>query len=188
MNHLSASIKGFYPFPGDPLQQGILGWIFRDVHQAVVVRYGGEGGGDGNERMLVDFMTAGGVTHPVWWDERLKWHVLLGGEIEGEVRIRQYAQSSSADSKMSRLRRRLEEYDTRMSLYSGNCRVFACRVVREVERLNAEDDEDRGSARAWAAARAADARLAFGLLRAGLLPAAYPLAVLALCWEGVKGL
>lgn len=48
---LSATIKGFYPFPGDPLRHGLLGWLFRDVHQAVAVRCGGD-------RLLVDFMTA----------------------------------------------------------------------------------------------------------------------------------
>ena len=128
------------------------------------------------------------MSHPVWWDERLKWHVLLGGSIRGEVRMRNYGPPSPPGSKMARLRHRLSAYGSDLSLYSSNCRVFACRAVREVERLNAEDDEDAGSRRAKAAELAADARLAFGLLRAGLLPAVYPLVTLALCWEGLSGL
>jgi len=178
---LSATIKGFYPFPGKPSKRGFLGWLFKDAHQAVVVR-------SGSDKLLVDFMTAGGATHPVWWDENVRRDVWLGGAIEGEVRLRNFGKLSPPGSKMGRLREWLLAYDTEndLSLYTSNCRVFACRVVREVERLNAEDDEDAGSLRANAAELMADVRLAFGLFRAGLLPAVYPLAVLAFCWDALS--
>ena len=35
----------------------------------------------------MDFMTRGGAAHPVWWSEPVQWHVLLGGGIDGEVRL-----------------------------------------------------------------------------------------------------
>mmetsp|Transcript_22981 Transcript_22981/g.50087 ORF Transcript_22981/g.50087 Transcript_22981/m.50087 type:complete len:110 (+) Transcript_22981:398-727(+) len=49
--------------------------------------------GSGKYRMkkttlLMDFMTKGGASHPVWYDEITKWNVFLGGNIEGEVRIK----------------------------------------------------------------------------------------------------
>ena len=47
---------------------------------------------------------------------------------------------------------------------------------------NAEGEEDAVSA------FRSDLKLAFGLLRAGMLPAAYPLGTLWLCWEGIKDL
>ena len=119
----------------------------------------------------------------MWWDERVKWHVLLGGSIEGEVRIRDSGSTRSPPgSKLDRLRQYLRDQGNEMQLYHSNCRVFACRVQREVERLNAEGEEDAVSA------FRSDLKLAFGLLRAGLLPAAYPLGTLWLCWEGIKDL
>ena len=70
-----------------------------------------------------------------------------------------------------------------MNLYTSNCRIFAARVRREVERLNAEDKEGKDDVRA---ALAADARLAAAVIHAATLPALYPLAILAICWEGLK--
>ena len=36
---------------------------------------------------MLDFMTLGGGAHPVWWDERVQYTVLFGGNIDGEVRV-----------------------------------------------------------------------------------------------------
>ena len=180
---LEVRTLGFYPFPCGPGAHGPFGWLFKDTHQAVSIRCG-------SERLFADFMTAGGQSHPVWWDERVKWHVLLGGSIRGEVRIRSSGRRSS--HKLERLRQRLAGYSTDMNLYTNNCRVFACRAVREVERLNSEEGaysaapEADGSG-AWREL-AADARLYWGLLRAGALPALYPLGVLALCAEMLRDL
>ena len=193
---LEVRTLGFYPFPAGPAAHGPLAFLFKDTHQAVSVGYAS----GGSERLFADFMTAGGQAHPVWWDERVKWHVLLGGSIRGEVRIRSSGARAAEGSKLERLRERLSAYSTDMNLYTNNCRVFACRAVREVERLNAEVDSaapwpyedgaepaaggaDRGGAGAPFAPRelAAEARLYVGLLRAGALPALYPLGVLALC-------
>ena len=79
-----------------------------------------------------------------------------------------------------------------MNLYTNNCRVFACRAVREVERLNSEEGAysaapEADESGAWREL-AADARLYWGLLRAGALPALYPLGVLALCAEMLRDL
>ena len=49
-----------------------------------------------------------------------------------------------------------------------------------------EDEQDEARRRSLEAA--ADARLAFALLRAGLLPALYPLGIAAICWEGLSGI
>ena len=38
--------------------------------------------------VLLDFMTKGGASHPVWYDEIVKWQVFSGGSIEGEVRMK----------------------------------------------------------------------------------------------------
>ena len=177
-DRLECKIVGFYPFPAGVSKHGPLAWIFRDTHQAVSVKTA-----CGKDRLFVDFMTAGGQAHPVWWDERVKWHVLLGGSIEGEVRIRDSGSTRSPPgSKLDRLRQYLRDQGNEMQLYHSNCRVFACRVQREVERLNAEGEEDAVSA------FRSDLKLAFALLRAGLLPAAYPLGTLWLCWEGIKDL
>ena len=158
-------IRGFYPFPGGP--RGPIAWLLRDTHQAIVIT-------DGSDRVFLDFMTEGGAAHPVWWDERVKWEVLLGRSIRGEVRLRNSGVRGAPGSKLNRLREKAAGYDRNMSLYTNNCRVFCARMEREVARLNAEP------------AAAADRRLAFAVLRAGLLPALYPASVLWLCWVGLR--
>ncbi len=111
---LSCRILGFYPFPTPP-PKGILGWMLRDTHQAILVESisypsysiiddvdsGNECAAlhkHNNERqrrsrrrkraVLLDFMTKDGEFHPVWYDEATKWNVMLGSSIKGEVRIR----------------------------------------------------------------------------------------------------
>ena len=79
---LTSRVRGYFPFPIGEADRGPLYWLFRDVHQAVHIR-SSEG-----ERLTADYMTAGGAAHPVWWDENLKWRVLLGATIAGEVRVR----------------------------------------------------------------------------------------------------
>lgn len=180
---LVCKIQGFYPFPKSA-KQGVLAWLFRDTHQAILVS-----SADG--RIFADFMTAGGQAHSVWWDDATKWHVLCGGCIDGEVRVRSSSKGGMAldlspDSKLARLESTLRDYDCSMNLYTNNCRIFACRMEREVQRLNAEDAVDAGDARAGELL--ADVRLAFGLLKAAALPALYPLGTLLLCWEGIKDL
>ena len=191
---LSCQVIGFYPFPGGP--RGPLAWLFRDTHQALSVV------GEDQARLHMDFMTEGGQAHPVWWDERVKWRVLLGQSIRGEVRIRGGGRSglrlvegvggvaagddaTSSSSKLERLRQIAEGYDCRMNLYSNNCRIFCARMRREAERLNAEE---LGAEEARARALAADVRLAIALFRASLLPMLYPGGVLLLCWEGLRDL
>lgn len=188
---LSCRIKGFYPFPGGP--RGPVASLFRDTHQAIVVTTSA-----GSDRAFMDFMTEGGAAHPVWWDESVKWRVMLGGSIRGEVRMRNSGGtrdgSSSSDqqpsSKLERLRAVAAQYDTEMNLYSNNCRIFCARMEREVARLNAEDEEqppaDETAVRL--AAFAADSRLALAVLRAGVLPALYPSGVFLFCWDGIKTL
>ena len=87
-------------------------------------------------------------------------------------------------TKLARLRDYADGYDRRMNLYTSNCRMFAARVRREVERLNAEDEQEGTDD--VRAALAADARLAAAVIHAATLPALYPLAILAICWEGLK--
>ena len=182
---LSSKILGFYPFPAGPEAHGWLAWFFKDTHQAIAVRTS-----LGSSRLFVDFMTAGGQSHPVWWDERTKYEVLLGGSITGEVRIRDSGEPPAPGSKLARLRDFAAEYDSRhlLSLYTSNCRIFCARMQREVERLNAEDREDAGTTVGRRAAFVADARLALAIFASGLLPALYPLGTLAVCWEGLRDL
>jgi len=137
---LSCKVRGFYPFAGGP--RGPVAWLFRDTHQALSVV------GEDKARLHMDFMTEGGPAHPVWWDEGVKWKVLLGQSIQGEVRIRSggrgglrlvegvgvggAAPGASASSKLERLREIAEAYDCRMNLYSNNCRIFCARMRRAV--------------------------------------------------------
>ena len=181
---LKCRIKGFYPFPGD-VPAGIFGWLFRDTHQAILVRTSA-----GSDSLFMDFMTEGGAAHPVWWDEALKWQVLLGQSIDGEVRVRVIGEGGAPGSKLRRLREAAEDYSERpLNLYVSNCRIFCARMQREVERLNAEDaDVVDARWRRRASELAADARLAAAILRAGTLPLAYPAGVLLLCWDGLTGL
>jgi len=182
---LSCRVKGFYPFSEvhrlDDGVGGLFGWLFKDTHQAVVVRTSA-----GSARLFMDFMTEGGQSNPVWWCEAAKWHVFLGGDIRGEVRIRASGSPPLPGSKLARLRTIAEAYDCRMNLYTSNCRIFAACMQREVDRLNSEDDAT--GRRRYARELAADGRLVFAILSAGLLPTAYPLAILLLCWEGLKDL
>ena len=183
---LTCEVLGFYPFGTGVAGHGASSFLWRDTHVAIRVR-SSRGGA-----LLMDFMTKGGQLHPVWWDERVKWSVLLGGSIRGEVRIRELGARAPADSKLGRLRTVAESYDDEMNLYSSNCRTFAARMRRAVERLNAQDAECAGVPPAPSQVRraelAADARLALGVVSAGLLPALYPLGILALCWEGLTKL
>ena len=167
---LSCRVRGFFPFPSGP--QGPLGWLFRDTHQAITVTNGRAG-----ERLTMDFMTAAGQAHPVWWDETVKWQVMLGQSIDGEVCIRG---ECSPGSKLERLREAAERYDTNMNLYSNNCRIFCARMRREAVRLNPEATPG--------AELAADARLLLALVRSSTLPMLYPLGILFLCREGIAGL
>jgi len=174
---LSCRIKGFYPFP-----QGINGpvaWLFRDTHQAIVVSTTA-----GNCTLLLDFMTSGGQAHPVWFDETTKWKVFLGQNIRGEVRIRSIGsvKTSPQGSKIERFRAAAAAYDNNMNIYANNCRIFCTRMEREVERLNSEDADYAGQP---TAAAMADARLAFGILRAVALPMLYPALIIWICWAGL---
>ena len=111
-----------------------------------------------------------GQAHPVWWDEGVKWKVLLGQSIQGEVRIRTGGRGArpdagreglrlvegmggaasggddvpSSSSKLERLREIAEGYDCSMNLYSNNCRVFCARMRREAV-------AQHGQGAAWAA-------------------------------------
>jgi hypothetical protein len=192
---LSCQVKGFYPFAesirtSDGLG-GVLGWTFKDTHQAVYVRSSDK---DAPVPVLrLDFMTEGGQSHPVWYNEAVKWHVFLGGDIRGEVRIRTLGGGTPGEAprpgtKLARLRVYAAGYDRRMNLYTSNCRIFAARVRREVARLNAEEAPKGARAMARFAELAADARLAAAIVHAATLPALYPLAILAICWEGLKDL
>ena len=211
---LSCRVKGFYPFAEATRTSdgvgGVLGFLFKDTHQAIIVS-----SSKGSAKLFMDFMTEGGQSHPVWYNEAVKWNVLLGGNIRGEVRIREVgkvdgggddaAQAAAApflipaaaasdgaplgdETKLQSLKRIAARYDCTMNLYTSNCRIFAARMRREVERLNALDSLDAGTPRAIAAELAADARLAAAVLHAGLLPALYPIGVLLVCWDGLQGL
>ena len=172
---LSSSIKGFFPFP-----QGINGpisWLFKDIHQAIWVSTTA-----GECRLELDFMTEGGQAHPVWWDESIQWRVLLGQDIHGEVRIRCRRGACPSGSKLERVQEAAAAYDSRMNLYTNNCRIFCARMRREVQRL---DDEDATDAGAMQRRHAADALLALSVAEARLLPLLYPISMLAVCWGGV---
>mmetsp|Transcript_35181 Transcript_35181/g.110536 ORF Transcript_35181/g.110536 Transcript_35181/m.110536 type:complete len:241 (+) Transcript_35181:63-785(+) len=183
---LTCRVKGFYPFPESEGGGGLARWLFRDTHQAVAVRSMRRSPvACESSSLLMDFMTRGGAAHPVWWSEPVQWHVLLGGGIDGEVRLRASGSAVPAGSKLAAVRDFAAAYDERpLSLYSGNCRVFCARVRREVARLN---NADLSRPARQAAEAAADARLALSLLHAGALPALYPAVALALCWEGLWG-
>ena len=191
---LSCRIKGFYPFPGD-VPAGVFGWLVRDTHQAISVRTSA-----GSDSLFMDFMTEGGAAHPVWWDETVKWQVLFGQNIGGEVRIRVTGEGGAPGSKLQRLRETAEAYAERpLNLYFSNCRIFCARMEREVERLNAEDVQPPAGEEAQSrlagldlrsrtAELKADARLAAAILRAGTLPLLYPAGVTLLCWDGLRDL
>lgn len=174
-------VKGFYPFP-----QGIKGpvaWLFRDTHQAISVSTAG-----GESKLLIDFMTEGGQAHPVWWDEAVKWRVLLGGSIRGEVRVRGTGEVCEHGTKLHRLAAAATAYDSRMNLYTNNCRIFCARMEREAQRLNDEDADDAGLPSARCRIALADARLALAIANAAALPMLYPASILLLCWNGLRDL
>mmetsp|Transcript_30464 Transcript_30464/g.62013 ORF Transcript_30464/g.62013 Transcript_30464/m.62013 type:complete len:226 (-) Transcript_30464:231-908(-) len=141
----------------------------------------------GQGRLFMDFMTEGGAAHPVWYDETTKLAVLLGGCINGEVRIRESA-APSPGSKLGRLRSAAVNYDSRMNIYSNNCRIFCAKMQREVERLNAENEaqgaNDDGGGESLGA-RAAESRLAFAIARSALLPMLYPASALIMVFVGL---
>ena len=181
---LEQKVVGFYPFAES--KDGFIGWLFRDTHQAIIVH---TKSGSPQRRLFMDFMTEGGHTHPVWYDEATKWHVLLGGNIRGEVRIRESGCIAHDDddpsfAKLCALRKIAERYPNHMNLYGANCRHFAARMRREVERLNI--DEDATDARRRAAI--ADVRLCLAMSHATLLPALYPASILLICAEGLREL
>lgn len=93
-DYLSYRVIGFFPFVGSPLRKFTFEWIFKDTHQAIIVETL-----NGKEKVLLDFMTKGGQSHPVWWDERVKWNVFLGGSIRGEVRQRFLGKKEKIKSK-----------------------------------------------------------------------------------------
>ena len=211
---LSCRISGFYPFPESTRRDdglcGILGWAFKDTHQAITVRSSLPGGG----RLMMDFMTAGGIAHPVWWDERVKWRVWLGGTIQGEVRIRMHGEQTRG---LRKVRALAEAYGDSMSLYASNCRIFCARMERQVVRVNAnarderfrermdaqkKKSQERGGLHAARLAlrerrwqqmrarqdRAADWKQGLTCFRSGALPLAYPTGVALLCWDAIKAL
>jgi len=95
-------------------------------------------------------MTKGGQSHPVWWDDQTTWRVWLGGNIQGEVRVRCYPKTTTTSttqpqtnlqpgSKLQRLTDSARAYNCDMNIYGNNCRIFCARMEREVKRLNAEN-------------------------------------------------
>jgi hypothetical protein len=156
---LSCRIVGFYPFPTPPPKGALIGWMFRDTHQAIMVRSSWNKGRAGSTTVLMDFMTKGGERHPVWYNEAVKWNVLLGGTIRGEVRVRFLGRNGTQDDsdaaaaeeqttndgsrtsmspQMERLLQIARSYNCDMNLYGNNCRMFSARMEREVERINHE--------------------------------------------------
>jgi len=94
----------------------------------------------------MDFMTEGGQSHPVWWDDQTKWHVWLGGNIQGEVRVRYYPKTTTnlqPGSKLQRLTDTARAYNCNMNIYGNNCRIFCARMEREVTRLNNAENNNR---------------------------------------------
>jgi hypothetical protein len=212
---LSCRVLGFYPFPTSP-PGGPLGWLLKDTHQAIIVTETTPRAPKTLESrkvklkktsLLMDFMTKNGASHPVWYDEIVKWNVFLGGNIDGEVRVKvlgaktllqttntrnekfkdakvlsmNSSESNVTYPKMTRLIAYANDYDCRMNLYSNNCRMFAARMEREVERLNSEDTDSEKSSHEMAVA---DMRCALRIMWAAVLPALYPLGIILLVYEG----
>ena len=72
------------------------------------------------------------ATRQVWWDEAVKYRVMFGRSIRGEVRVRDPKRTITPDPKIQRLREFAGSYDCDMHLYRNNCRTFCARVRREV--------------------------------------------------------
>ena len=157
--NLSCRVVGFYPFAGGLSRPRgffkVLAWLLKDVHQAVVVTVavddedGSRSSPGAREKVRMDFMTKGGDGAEVWYNQQLQWRVLLGESIQGEVRIHRYgaagrgapcSQPSPSNPKLRSLIAFASRFDTRMNLYTNNCRVFAARVQQEAERLNRESE------------------------------------------------
>lgn len=151
---LTCRIVGFYPFPGGPPRGSIAGYLFRDTHQAILIRSSSKN--YPVRSISIDYMTEGGQSNPVWWNESAKWAVLLGGSIRGEIRVRglpsDYDSVDDADyiagdsspvigPKMRRIVRAARAYDREMNLYRNNCRIFCARMEREVEAINNRNKE-----------------------------------------------
>lgn len=250
---LSCRILGFYPFPTPP-PKGPLGWLLKDTHQAIMITStSGDCSTYGTMKakkttVLMDFMTKGGASHPVWYDEFVKWKVFLGGSIEGEVRMKvlgakrrnqhismtrnhnndniiqletgsntmndvhtdsdlqesvdemdnDYDLEFSCPS-MKKLMRYANSYNCEMNLYGNNCRMFAARMEREVQRINMSyyGDNDNDLVIAVAGGTGGDGerssmndltiinlRCTLRILGAALLPAIYPLGAILLLYEG----
>ena len=90
---------------------------------------------------------------------------------------------SQSRSQLALLLEFADGYDRDMNLYTNNCRVFCCRVQREVERLNADA---RGEAARPMDELAADVRLWLGVASASMLPMMYPAGIAFLCWGGLR--
>ena len=203
-SELACQVLGFYPLPASK-SRSPLQWLLKDTHQAIVVTEILPSRPEKATRVRMDFMTKGGANHPVWYNEATKWNVLLGGSIDGEVRVKvlrtktkhttthptkekfMNANDTSIDSselcatpsQLSRLISYANDYDCRMNLYTNNCRIFAARMEREVERLNSEGEDSQDSPHDMVVA---DIRCALRILWAVILPTLYPsLAVLLLC-------
>jgi len=160
---LTCRIVGFYPFPGGPPRGSIVGYLFRDTHQAILIRSSSKK--YPVRSISIDYMTEGGQSNPVWWNESAKWAVLLGGSIRGEIRVRglpsdynvdyDYDYGDNADynsgdgdssspvigPKMREIVRAARAYDREMNLYRNNCRIFCARMEREVEAINRKEGE-----------------------------------------------
>lgn len=149
-------------------------------------------------------MTKNGANHPVWYDEIVKWNVILGGNIGGEVRVKVFgtkpqnpttnenskntkvlsmddSESSAPSTKLKCLISYANDYDCAMNLYSNNCRMFAARMEREVERLNSVGTDIHNTSHD---VLVADMRCALRIMWAAILPTLYPLGAIFLFYEG----
>lgn len=89
--------------------------------------------------------------------------------------------TSSSPPSLERIVKYANSYNCEMSLYGNNCRMFAARMEREVERINMmyggnDDGNINGTA--------INLRCSLRILGAALLPALYPLGALLLLYEG----
>ena len=169
---LYCRVMGYYPFPKKTTattnSQQLFGigrfwkWLLKDTHQAIIITQQQQQQQQQHETIKVrmDFMTKGGANHPVWYNEIVKWHVWLGGTIDGEIRIKVTGGGGGAEQRQRRQQQRgttlstpssstvaysptmqqlityATNYNCHMNLYTNNCRMFTARIEREVERLN----------------------------------------------------
>ena len=95
---LHCRVMGYYPFPKTTTtttnSQQLFGigrfwkWLLKDTHQAIIITQQQQQQQQETIKVRIDFMTKGGANHPVWYNEIVKWHVWLGGTIDGEIRIK----------------------------------------------------------------------------------------------------